>query len=418
MAKYRPIASNPATDMTAKVKGTSLLDLPNELILEIADYVSSQRCLSRLSRTNKRLHWLLSDRVLECNVREHGSSAAVWAFRTMHIAMLSRLHRYGANFYDPKTMPEEWDTLFHKAACDGNVVMLEVLIDLGVDPLRPSIRCMPLIEALASGHYVAAKFLIMFLPSLDYPVTIHGWTALHKACDMRCGEIVRYLLALGADANLKASGTGLSTFETLLGENGVDCWGFDPEVLEYRDNCFNMLTILLENGAEPDDEAYARGTTSLDHRVRWLFRNREINVCESRASKSRQKFDQRATNQEPEGNSTETLKAPSKPRARNHRSTGNDAFWGPSIPPNLSSNTMHAAWAAYNQTPAERFPPLGSQKPEETRTTGASSMKSAEVDKSAPKHSRTISLPSEGTSLTSKPKSKNIKHRKWQKLEL
>lgn len=82
---------------TPRKHQTTFLDLPNELVLEVANHVDSQAQLSRMSRTSRRLHQILTSELLRLNIRDDGSSAALWAFRNNHVEMLSRLHSYGAN---------------------------------------------------------------------------------------------------------------------------------------------------------------------------------------------------------------------------------------------------------------------------------------------------------------------------------
>ncbi|KAH7398506.1 hypothetical protein BKA66DRAFT_204804 [Pyrenochaeta sp. MPI-SDFR-AT-0127] len=394
---------------------TGLLDLPNELILEIADLVHSQSCLNRLLQANKRLYQLLSDALLERNVREGGSSAVVWAFSNMRIDTLSRLQHYGANLYDPRSMPSLWNSLMNKAAGDGNIVMVEILIALGVDPLRYTRICMPYMTALGRGRDEIAKLFITFLPSLDFPIETNGRTALHAACGWHRGEIVRHLLSLGADANLKASGTRLSAFDELLGEDGVELWGHEPEDKELRDAAFNILVILLENGAEPDNEAYARGATSSDPSVRLLFCNREVNVGQGHFYGSKRKVNQEAVGQRTERESTQNLNN-SQDHDHNHRSAGSAVFPDPPRPMTFPSTTVHASGAARNQPLAEQFPPLISTASQgKTRATLSTGF--AEVNEDAPKQLR-IPQAGEIASLANQPKSKKTRNRRWQRLWL
>ena len=56
-----------------------LLDLPNELLLSIADRLELERDINAFARTNRRLYYLLNAYLYRHNMQKFGGSALLWA---------------------------------------------------------------------------------------------------------------------------------------------------------------------------------------------------------------------------------------------------------------------------------------------------------------------------------------------------
>jgi len=74
-----------------------LLSFPNELLLQIAAALELSVHVSRLSRTNQRLHILLHSLVFQCNVRNCKSSGLLWASQYGRDDVIEQLLAFGAN---------------------------------------------------------------------------------------------------------------------------------------------------------------------------------------------------------------------------------------------------------------------------------------------------------------------------------
>jgi hypothetical protein len=58
-----------------------LLDLPNELVQDISEYLKSERDINAIAQANRRLYCLLDSYLYRYNVQQSGSSALLWAAR-------------------------------------------------------------------------------------------------------------------------------------------------------------------------------------------------------------------------------------------------------------------------------------------------------------------------------------------------
>ncbi|OJJ77960.1 hypothetical protein ASPBRDRAFT_167299 [Aspergillus brasiliensis CBS 101740] len=75
----------------------SLSDLPLELVLWIAGYLTTQRDISHLMQTTKLLYHMLHQFLCEYNVQHDGSSALPWAAQKGDIRFVTKLLAAGAN---------------------------------------------------------------------------------------------------------------------------------------------------------------------------------------------------------------------------------------------------------------------------------------------------------------------------------
>lgn len=71
-----------------------LLDLPSEIILLIAEFLS-QRDLNALQQTNQKSHSLLYSTLLRHNIWVHNCSALFWAAELNDLQLAERLFREG-----------------------------------------------------------------------------------------------------------------------------------------------------------------------------------------------------------------------------------------------------------------------------------------------------------------------------------
>ncbi|KAL5344057.1 hypothetical protein BJX70DRAFT_393482 [Aspergillus crustosus] len=73
----------------SKLSGLQLLDLPNDLLLTIAQCTISEADPNRLSRTNQRFNSLLHDHRIDHNIKQGNSSALLWGAFTGHYSIVS-----------------------------------------------------------------------------------------------------------------------------------------------------------------------------------------------------------------------------------------------------------------------------------------------------------------------------------------
>lgn len=160
----------------------SLPDLPNELLLSIANNLKSERDLSSFTRTNAHLHNLLSDYLYENNIKQHGSSALLWAAQHGQDKTAQRLLEKGASVNVQARMSVLDDTL---RPCDGT----------------------PLFIAAKNGFETIVRLLI----ENDADVNSRdeegdsGWTPLFFAVVNGHEAVVRLLVKDSADTGSRAS---------------------------------------------------------------------------------------------------------------------------------------------------------------------------------------------------------------------
>src|SRR5215471_11001091 len=110
----------------------SLLDLPNELLLYIAEYLELESDINALTRTTRRLHGLLNVSLYRHNV-EHGESSALsWASRRGRVTTVQMLISEGASLR--KSSGSYNSAPLSIAAAFGHTEVVKLLLALeGID---------------------------------------------------------------------------------------------------------------------------------------------------------------------------------------------------------------------------------------------------------------------------------------------
>lgn len=253
-----------------------ILDLPNELLLLIGEFLDDEYCLNTFLQTCRRLYSILHHSLYEFNVRHSHACALEWAAKNGSEATARYTLEAGASPH--AAYYEEW--LPMALACiHGHEAIVRLLLDHGVDPnwswswLRePSIDAYrddegcPLILAAGRGHESVVRLLLSHgvppdvrferLDGLDIsPLSVAargGYLSLVKlfvslGCDVQVGawwgasilvnaadkghcEVVRFLLDTNPDlqppqeashALLRAAGRGHLDIVELLIERGM-----------------------------------------------------------------------------------------------------------------------------------------------------------------------------------------------------
>jgi ankyrin repeat protein len=90
-----------------------LLDIPNELLLSIAEFINSQTDLSHLSQANSQLYRALEDYRYAYNVKHDGCSALFWAAFWGHNRIVRLCLQNGAPI---DIQPDERDVRYKECA--------------------------------------------------------------------------------------------------------------------------------------------------------------------------------------------------------------------------------------------------------------------------------------------------------------
>lgn len=142
-----------------------LLDLPNELLRNVSEYLESERDINAIAQANRRICCLLDSYLYRYNVQQSGSSALLWAAR------------YGQEATAQKSMREKANI---QATNDTDQA--------------------PLLLAAENGHTQVIKLLVNKAADLNAQSEYYG-NAL-QADSSGCNEaVVKLLVARGANSS-------------------------------------------------------------------------------------------------------------------------------------------------------------------------------------------------------------------------
>ena len=209
----------------------SLLSLPNELLLFIAENLTSERDISAFTQTNLRLHTLLNVYLYCYNTQWGGSSALLWAAKhgqkttaqksldsaadiqtnpscVRKALFLAVNHGHEAvvelllaeDGVDLNSKDNNGWTLLSWAAWRGHEAVVKLLLAKdGIDPNSKGSFCgwTPLICAAMYGHEAVVK-LLLTTDGVDLNFKDHnGWTPLSWASQHGHEGVVKLLLSRG-----------------------------------------------------------------------------------------------------------------------------------------------------------------------------------------------------------------------------
>jgi ankyrin repeat protein len=241
-------------------------ELPNELILDIVQHLDKQKHSCAIARVNWRLYRLLKDGLLRFNIRFRGGGALTWVAEKGHLETAHKFLRLGANINTTGTQPLGTTPLY-AAAANGRLAMVKMLLKMGANPEAGGYgNQKPLYAALVSRNEEIARLFLDKMSSVDVSIAEpeQDQTALHVACLFRLPKSAQYLLECGANVN--KSTTQASTPLSIVLHSGV----FYSRNT-FCDDTLKIVLLLLEFGANPNEETCALGLEHPDPRVRGLF---------------------------------------------------------------------------------------------------------------------------------------------------
>jgi hypothetical protein len=312
----------------------SILDLSNDLLLEISQYLNRQDDVYALSLVCRYFHYGFFDEYLYLfNIKYREKSALFWAVengRTSTVQRMFRLMGSGADI-DPKRPDEKYprhkktvtrentisclqlasfyghaeivQLMLQRGAvpCNGSLYrslmsghndIVRLLVEGGADPLATTAKTKgvsPLYPALISCNDEIVSIISSHISDYhDYQVHDgEGYTPLHIACRHGRSKWVRHFLKMGADVDAKDN-RGWTALRFAL---GTDYLFFSAGTGQMKRpnyiQVFETVRILIEFGANPDLEmvlgwdrdgryilstAANLGMRSLDPKLRALFR--------------------------------------------------------------------------------------------------------------------------------------------------
>lgn len=189
------------TGRDARSTRISFLDMPNELILQVAKNLSI-RDLSRLLRTNHFLAELLSPaliaRAVKTRRQVNGRSVLHWASAHNRLPLLTLLldQRASVNTADCEGM-----TPLHSAVIHGYDAVVRLLLRNGGDANAQSyLGWTPLLLAAITGNPTVTKLLVENGAKIDWAPSGYNYqNALHHAAALGYMDVIEVLLEMGCD---------------------------------------------------------------------------------------------------------------------------------------------------------------------------------------------------------------------------
>jgi len=199
---------------------------------------------------------LLRERVNVNTPEADGTTALHWAVREDDLVLADTLIRAGA---DPKAANRYGVTALYLACVNGNPAMIDRLLKAGVDAnLAGPEGETALMTAARTGKVEAARVLLDHGAAIDAREEWHGQTALMWAAAQRHPDMIRELVARGADPNAHSNiekWARQTTFEPR--EKWLPLGSMTPLLFASREGCLECAKVLVEakadlNAADPD----------------------------------------------------------------------------------------------------------------------------------------------------------------------
>ena len=245
----------------------NLLDLPNELIISIANCLESYTQLSRFSRTNRHVHTLVMPLLYQRNIK-YGKCSGLKA----QLTPLETKHPMGRFFAEMEEDLEEYNHPSQLTTPDGlpmpvteEIAIRDAVIGQFVkhganldalDQVKYG-QDMSLLHGNAMARNTPSTFLLV-----KHGADIHATsrydqrTALHWAAVGGCAKIIRFLIQKGSDVNAReweertplhfAAQEGHVTAIRILVENGADINAQDEE------GCTPLHLMMMNGKPAPD----------------------------------------------------------------------------------------------------------------------------------------------------------------------
>jgi len=180
-----------------------------------------------------------------------GSTPLQWAVHAGNLAEVKRLLRAGA---DVKLANNYGATPMSLAAEVGNAEMLALLLEGGANPDSPNPDGQTALLAVSrTGNVKAAQVLLNAGATVDAKEKWGGQTPLMWASARRHPEMMRLLIAKGADVNARSIDRDYQRHIQAEGRpKSLDSGGLTPLMYAARENCKECVEVLLQSKADID----------------------------------------------------------------------------------------------------------------------------------------------------------------------
>ena len=178
-----------------------------------------------------------------------GTTALHWAAYYGELELAQRLIRAEA---DPDTRNDYGSSPLGEAATKGDLEMISLLLEAGADADSANPEGQTALMAVArTGNIAAAKLLLDKGADIN---AVEGWggqSALHWAAARKHPEMVEFLIANGAEVDVRGIDRNWErrvTSEPRMKD--MKTGGFTPLLYAVRENCIACVNALLDAGAD------------------------------------------------------------------------------------------------------------------------------------------------------------------------
>jgi ankyrin repeat protein len=192
-----------------------LLNLPNELLQDITEYLKSERDINAVARANRRLYRLLDSYLYRYNARQSRRSAMLWAARHDQEATAQRSLRESANIQ--ATDNDNIKAPLLVVAEKGHKQIVKLLLDKGANVNAQSGYYGNTLQAASKGGHEA---VVQLLLDKGAEVNAQGGVysnALQAASKGGHEAVAQLLLNKGADVDAQGGVYGNAFFAAVIG---------------------------------------------------------------------------------------------------------------------------------------------------------------------------------------------------------
>lgn len=252
-----------------------LLELPNEILLEIAAILGPAKDLNSLCRTNKALYSRLNRELYRLQIRQDYQSSVIALSKNGNIATANRFLKTGLDINHPA------DPALPYAVSFANINIVNFLLDQGADVnARLGIQGIgdtALFTAIDACHLDSHAYIPIINLLIQYGADVNHksnaeseQTPLELSLFVMCLPVVQLLLASGADPNMILRGGGTVLHVAMC----HDGWGSRYDVVRELVNAGADVGRKENAGQTPGDVYRMRcldGDLEFDERVRELL---------------------------------------------------------------------------------------------------------------------------------------------------
>jgi len=178
-----------------------------------------------------------------------GSTPLLWAVYDGNVTEVRRLLKAGANV----TMANNYGASPMSLASEvANTEILKLLVEAGASANSANPEGQTALMAVArTGNVAAAQFLIDRGAAIDAKENWGGQTALMWASARRHPEMMKLLIAKGANVNASSINRDYQRHVTAEGRpKNLDTGGLTPLLYAARENCMACVKVLLDSRAD------------------------------------------------------------------------------------------------------------------------------------------------------------------------